>query len=95
MAVNKKLTLGPQIVAYHVNTWSKFKWTRISPTPDYADGKREYWEAWYRGRHVADFFEGKSGRWYALAFGRGTLRNYSDKEAVLHTLAAIIDGPRA
>lgn len=86
MAINKKLTVGPQIVDYHVNNWSRLDWKRVEKMP------REYWEIWYEGKYVGDFFQGKSGRWFGCIFGRTTI--WGNKEDILNMLAGLICGPQ-
>jgi hypothetical protein len=87
MALNKKLTAGPKVVAYYEHYWHRLTWKRV-------DGDREWWQIFYRDKHVGEFFEAKGGkRWFGVLFGRFTMWR-RDKEEVLHTLTACVVGPQ-
>jgi hypothetical protein len=92
MAVNRKLTAGPKVVAWHERYWHRLEWTKVE-----SEGKPylalEYWEARYQGKHRGDFFQGKSGRWYAVIFNRVTIWS-PEKDDILNLMTAIIVGPR-
>lgn len=55
-------------------------------------GGRMYFEIWYKGRHVGELFKGKA-RWYAVIFGRSTVRSLSPN-ILTQTIKPMIMSPR-
>jgi hypothetical protein len=87
--MNTKLTVGLKPVAYHAWYWSRLDWREIKVPGPY----REHWAVFYKGSHVAEVFQGKSGMWYGLVFGRFSVwRNI--KTWVLYTVTAAVIGPK-
>lgn len=88
MAIRRDLA-GPKPVAYYEKPWHRLEWRDITAP----ESQAEYWEVWYHGKHVGEFFEGKSRRWFGLVFGRTTIWG-PGKDDILNMVTALVLGPR-
>jgi hypothetical protein len=88
MSANRTLG-GPKPVEYFEKPWHRLDWVPLPVKAPY----REYWEIWYKGKHVGEYFIGKSGRSFGIVFNRFTI--YKGKhEDLLLVLTSTICGPR-
>lgn len=55
---------------YMPDTLWRLSWPKFEAAPPPYAGN--YYLVTHRGRHVGELFMGKSGRWYAVVFGRMT-----------------------
>jgi hypothetical protein len=85
MALDKSLP-GPKAVAYYHQPWFQLTWKRVDPNMN-------YWVVSYRGKHVGEYFQGKTGAWCGIIFSRGTIWRY-DGTLVMQVMTGTIVGPK-
>jgi hypothetical protein len=85
MAVNRTPPL-PKRFAYYPRYYDRLRWKKVEDVPG---PYNEYWHVYYDGRWIGDFFQGKTGYWYVIVFGRTTVWHVVNLEYAMHTAALL------
>jgi hypothetical protein len=69
MALKQGLS-GPRPVAWYLNEAYRLTFKNLP------EMRLKWWEVQYRGAHVGDIFQGKSGKVFVVFFGRGAVGQF-------------------
>lgn len=88
MALNRSLN-GPTPVRYFTSPVFWLDWVQVPPE-QLPKNYKVHWLAYYRGKHVGEFFLSKSRRWWLVIFDRYNFTIRDCEEAKLFMVALCI-----
>jgi hypothetical protein len=81
MALDRKLK-GLEPIAIYPDARYRLTWERV-PADQVPKCYIEYWIVKYKGKHIADFFKGKS-MYFAIIFGKAVIRGTNGRHLAMH-----------